>query len=116
METEENTEEVLGGAFVDSLKRSNKSIKDDRATAIGEDAEMAFKRCVEDLSMDVKRKKRERENMLDLSPTNAMSLMVANDFDEAKFVDEDIKLGVEIRLLEIKLDIAQERYNYLFKA
>ena len=30
------------------------------------------------------------------------------------FVEKDIKLGIEIRNLEIKLEIAKERYKYLF--
>ena len=52
--------------------------------------------------------------MLDMSPSNTQSLILATDFDEDAFVDKDIELGVEIRQLEIKLEIAQNRYNYLF--
>lgn len=108
-------EDQIKGAFVASLARNNKQIKTDRAVAISEDAEMAYKRSVEDLLMAIKRLKREREGMLDLSPTNAFSLMVANDFDSSKFVARDVELGIEIRNAEIKLDIMQKRYTYLFQ-
>jgi len=57
---------------------------------------------------------REQENMLDLSPTNALSLTLASDFDAKAYVGKDLDLGVRIRNLDIKLDIAKKRYAYLF--
>ncbi len=102
------------GAFVASLKRNNRQIKDDRAESIGEDAQMRYRRTVEDLAMSIKRMKRKRENMLDMSPDNALSLMVANNFDSEKFVEEDIKLGIDIRNAEIKFEIADAQYDRLF--
>lgn len=107
-------QEKLQGAFVDSLKRNNKQIREDRATAIGEDAQIIYKREVEDLEIQIKKVKRDREAMLDLSPTTATSLVLASDFNSKDFVEKDIKLGIEIRNLEIKLEIAKERYKYLF--
>lgn len=108
-------EQKAEGAFIESLKRSNKAIKDDRAEAIAEDAQMRYRRTVEDLDMKIKRMKRTRENMLDLSPDNALSLMVASNFDSEKFVEEDVKLGIDIRNAEIKLEIAQKQYKRLFE-
>jgi hypothetical protein len=102
------------GAFLDSLKRNNRKIRDDRAIAISEDVHLLFKRTVEDIEMKITRLKRERENMLDLSPDNAMSLVPAKEFDTDAFVRQDITLGIEIRNEEIKLEIAQRRYKYLF--
>jgi hypothetical protein len=106
--------QVTQGKFVDSLTRNNSKIKKDRAEAIGEDAQVVFKRVVEDLEIEIKKKRRDRENMLDLSPENAMSLMVASDFDAVLFVKKDLELGVAIRNLEIKLEIAGARYDELF--
>lgn len=116
MDTENGKNEVLEskGAFVDSLKRKNSKIREDRAIAIAEDAEMAYKRTVEDLELKIKKVRREREAMLDLSPSTADSLILAADFDGLKFVEKDIQLGVDIRNMEIKLEIAKSRYNYLF--
>ena len=47
------------GAFLASLKRNNTQIREDRATAIAEDAELLFKREVEDLAIQIKRLRRE---------------------------------------------------------
>ena len=115
MEEELKTEEITtAGAFIESLKRNNRQIRTDRAEAISEDAEIVYKREVEDLELSIKKMKREQENMLDLSPTNAQSLVLATDFDSKAYVSKDIELGVKIRNAEIKLEIAQKRYSYLF--
>lgn len=113
---EENVNQLdeMKGAFIESLKRNNKKIREDRAIAIAEDAGLLYKREVEDLSLQIKKLKRERENMLDLSPTTADSLVLASDFNSRDFVSKDIDLGVKIRNLEIKLEIAEKRYKELF--
>ena len=92
-ETFEGTE----GAFGISLFRNNKQIKRDRAIMIIESAEMLYKRTVEDIEHDIKQLKRDREAMLDLSPTDAHSLTMPSDFDAKKFVEKDIKFGGNIR-------------------
>jgi hypothetical protein len=102
------------GAFFGSLKRNNKQIRDDRAIAIAEDTQLVYKRKIEDLDLSIKKMKREQENMLDLSPTNAQSLILASDFDSAIYTEKDIDLGVKIRNAEITLEIAKKRYDYLF--
>lgn len=109
-------EEKIEGAFMESLVRNNKKIRDDRAAAIGEDTRTAYKRTVEDLERNIRKMKRARENMLDLSPTDADSLVLKKDFSEEDYVDKDIELGVKIWKEEQRLAIAQERYNYLFSA
>ena len=102
------------GAFFTSLKRNNKQIRDDRATAIAEDTQLVYKREIEDLDLSIKKMKREQENMLDLSPTNAQSLILASDFDSTIYTKKDVELGVRIRNAEITLEIARKRYEYLF--
>jgi hypothetical protein len=102
------------GAFIASLKRNNKQIRSDRALAISEDAQLLYKRAVEDLQVKIKRMQRDQENMLDLSPENAISLKLASDFDATAYVEKDVELGVKIRNAQIKLDIAEKRYAYLF--
>ena len=102
------------GAFISSLKRNNKQIREDRATAISEDTELIYKRKIEDLELSIKKMKREQENMLDLSPKDATSLILASDFDSNTYTQKDIDLGVKIRNAEITLEIASKRFNYLF--
>ena len=96
------------------LKRNNKQIRDDRALAISEDTQMIFKRKIEDLQTSIKRMKRELDSMLDLSPTNAQSLVLASDFNSNDFVEKYINLGVKIRNNEITLEIAEKQYKFLF--
>jgi hypothetical protein len=103
-----------GGAFLESLKRNNKQIREDRATAIGEAAEMIYKRRIEDMEVNIRRMKRDQENMLDLSPDHATSLKLASDFDANDYANKDIELGKKIRNETIALNIAKKRYNYLF--
>ena len=105
---------INSGAFIESLKRNNKQIRDDRATSIAEDAQILYKREVEDLELEIKKLRRERENMLDLSPTDAQSLVLASDFKSKEFVAKDIEIGIKIRNLEIKIEIARDRYKHLF--
>ncbi len=111
----EEVKEVVEGAFVSSLKRNNKQIRDDRAASISEDTQLTYKRAIEDLEMEIKKTKRDQEYMLDLSPTNTQSLVVApSDFKCAEYVAKDLELGVKIRNLEIKLEIAKKRFEFLF--
>jgi hypothetical protein len=105
---------VVQGAFIASLKRNNKQIREDRADAISDDAKRLYKRTIEDEEDRLKKLKREQENMLDLSGDNALSTKPAIDFDPKVYVDVDIALGIKIRECEIKLEIAQKRYAYLF--
>lgn len=107
-------EGIKTGAFIESLKRNNKQIREDRAQAIVEDTQILYKREIEDLEIEISRMKREQENMLDLSPDNATSLRLASDFDAKAYVSKDIELGVRIRNSEIRLEIARKRYDYLF--
>ncbi len=102
------------GKFIDSLKRNNSKIRADRATAISEDAEMLFKRTVEDIALQIKRVNRERESMLDMSPETGDSLKLAVDFNAEEFVKKDIELGVMLRNLNIKYEVASARYAELF--
>ena len=103
-----------GGKFAESLVRNNSQIRKDRATAIAEDTQLVFKRSVEDIEIKLKQMKRERESMLDLSPTTATSLVLASEFDSQAFVEKDIRLGIDIRNTEIKYEVALARYTELF--
>lgn len=115
MENEVSTAVFTGvGAFIESLKRNNKQIRDDRALTIMEDAQTLYKREIEDLTLAIKKMKREQENMLDLSPENAMSLKLASDFDAKAYVVKDQDLSLKIYNAEIALKLSMARYTYLF--
>ena len=107
-------EKLTNGAFETSLKRNNKQIRDDRAQSITRSTELAFKRNVEDIEMEIEQLDRDRESMLDLSPTTATSLTLASDFNAHDFLKKDMEMGIKRRELSIKLGIAKERLVYLF--
>lgn len=113
MKSEEEKLEVKG-AFVGSLKRTATDIKNDRAESIAEDAELSYRRCIEDMENNLRKLKKNRRNSLDLSPTDINSLVMGKDFDGEAFAETDIKAGFEVKKLEVKIQIAKERYEYLF--
>ena len=102
------------GAFFDTLKRNNKQIREDRAEAIAELAETMYKRKIEDLTMEKKRLLRDRESLMDLSATDKNTLVVASDFKPEAFIDRDIEIGLKVRELDIRLEVASKRYDILF--
>jgi len=102
------------GAFYESLVRNNGQIRRDRAAAIFEDARLQCRREVEDLELRLKKLRWERESMLDLSPTDADSLVLASDFNARMFVERDLNIAVQLRNLEIKTQLARARYEHLF--
>lgn len=107
-------EEVVKGLIYQSLARTNKEIRRDRGDAIAEDLEIVYKRNVEDLRLDLKRLKRDRENMYDFSPTTTHSLVLAKDVDSREILLKDQEISWKIRETEIKLEIAEKRYIDLF--
>jgi len=114
MTTETTKTDEMKGSFFSSLTRNNSKIRADRAASISEDAQLRFKRTIEDMVHEKKKLLRERDNMLDLSPTTATSLVLASDFSADDFVAKDLAIGIQLRELDIKLDIAGKRYEELF--
>lgn len=113
MDDEKETK-VNVGEFGLALKRNNKQIKEARADSIISKAQVMYKRTVEDLELELDEMNRELDDMLDMSPNNAMNLVVASDFNPKAFIDKDLELGVKIRNTEIKVEIAKNRYKVLF--
>ena len=114
-EAEDKTvETVVMGELAQSLVRNSKQIKQNRAEEIAEDAELSFGRKIEDLRRDKKTVQRKRRAMLDMSPDNTYSFIRVDSFDAGGFVDADLKLGLELRELEIRLDVAEGSYKRLF--
>ncbi len=104
------------GLFYQNLTRDFKKLKADRAESVTEDAEIAYKRHIEDYCRDLREISRRRENlMLELAPTTTYdATVVPADFDVNKFMAEDEKLGIRSRELTIKLEIMLDRYETLF--
>lgn len=105
---------TTSGSFAAMLKRNNKQILEDRAEGILETAEISYLRAIQDMEMQLKRLKRSVENNQDLSPTSADSLILEDNFDSKRFVEEDIQAGVDIKILAEKIAIARDRFKTLF--
>lgn len=99
--------------FIASLKRNNDQIREDRATTIGADSELIYRRTVEDIELKIKRLEREQEGLIDISPLDKNSLTYA-DFQPETFVQRDIELSLIIRNLNIQLEVTKKRFEYLF--
>ncbi len=102
------------GAFSGSLLRNSSKIKEDRALSIVRMAEKFFRRKVEDIQDRITNLKTERENNLDMSPTDINSLVLATDFKADKFYEDDRKITLAIREATVELEEMEKRYNYLF--
>ena len=113
MENEVSTTEIEG-YFGEMLGRVPGKIRADRAKNISEDAEMYYRREIEDLKTTLTKKLRQRENYLDMSPESVLSLKIAEEFNGKEFAATDIKLSVAIRNLSIELEVAKKRYARLF--
>ncbi|MBB6371263.1 hypothetical protein [Chryseobacterium shigense] len=106
-------ENELKPKFIESLQRNNDQIREDRAKTIGADSELIYRRRVEDIELKIKRLEREREGLIDISPLDRNSLTFA-DFQLEAFVQKDIELSLTIRNLNIQLEVAVKRFEYLF--
>lgn len=102
------------GLVYQSLQRNNAQIRKERGDAIAEDLEMTFKRGVEDLQVKLRRLSRDRDAMFDFSPTNTQSLVLVKELDAVDIQAKDMRLSIEIRNVEIELEIAKARYTNLF--
>lgn len=111
----ETIEEITGkgGALWASLSRNIKQIKEGRALSILEDAELAYKRKIEDMAQTLKRLNRNVEASLDMSPENVTTLKMM-DFNPETFIEDDAKAAYEIRNISIQLNECKKRYNALF--
>lgn len=109
-----NTEDLKQGKFGQNLMRGNKQLREDRGLVIVKDTEKMYRREIEDLQDKVDRLIIDRDNALDINPGNTQSIINPSEFDSKAFVDNDIRMGVEIRNTEIKLEITKSRYADLF--
>lgn len=106
-------EDDLKPRIIQSLQRNNDQIREDRARTIGADSELIYRRRVEDIDLKIKRLEREQEGLIDISPLDRNSLTFA-DFQPEAFVQKDIEYSLTLRNLNIQLEVAVKRFEYLF--
>lgn len=103
----------LKGVFGASISRSSKEIRRDRGLAIYEEAELLYKRRIEDVETVIKRLNREKTMMTDFAPGDKNSLNFA-DFDGNKFVARSEELVLQVREKRVLLNELKNEYNRLF--
>lgn len=103
------------GVIFRDLARNAKTIRNDRAEAILEDLEITFERKIKDLELKIKRLKRDRRSLSDMSPDNVTSIIRIDDFNAEDFYDSYRKKTLEIRnlLVEYRLMVAHKQYLLL---
>lgn len=102
------------GNFLQSLLRGPGAIKATKAMSIYEETKMKFQAKVDELRLDIRKKEREMEDRLDLSPDDALSLKFAANFDCESFVNEQINTCNLISKSKLRLKEAEARFEYLF--
>lgn len=102
------------GALQASLDRNSKQIRSDRAEQISQDTQLRFRRMIEDAILAIRNKERNRNSMLDLSPDSALSIISAKNYDPNAFVDDWVKLSLEIAKGEENLAVLKQQYKVLF--
>ncbi len=101
------------GKLLAKLLRENSQVNKDRAKTMHEDAQIAYRRRIEDLERGIEMMVRDSENLQDLS-NSPIGLRPASSFDAYAFVGEDMELGYGIVNAKIRLDVAKRRYKELF--
>jgi len=102
-----------GGTLWEGLSRNIKQIKEGRALSILEDAELAYKRKIENMENALRKLNRKVEDSLDMSPDSTTTLLM-KDFDADAFIEADAKAAYDIRNSTIQLNECKKRYNALF--
>lgn len=104
----------MNGKFGSMLKRNNKQLREDRGARIISATEKYYRRTIEDMEEKIANLKMDRENLLDINPSNTQTIINPSDFDSNAFVQKDIEIGKTIYNMEKVLEITRERYNDLF--
>lgn len=104
----------MSGKFQGMLLRNNKQLREDRGKIIVNGAEKNYRRAVEDLKEEIDTLTIDRDNLLDVNPGNTQTIINPSDFNIKDFVERDLEMGIKLANLEIKLGIAQKRYDELF--
>lgn len=104
----------LQGAFIASLRRNNKQIRDERAQEIYDTIEMLYRRKVEDVSLKVKRYKSQLTTNMDMSPETIGSLVPAESEKTINFVERDFEIIANLTSEELLLEKVHARYEFLF--
>ena len=103
------------GKFLETLTRTNSAIKRDRALSIAQATLINLKRRIEDIDIAIMNLTTKENALIDLSPTDANSLVHSKDFDPQVFVESILQIGLEKRNLTIQKEVLLAKFNELFE-
>lgn len=104
----------MNGKFQSILMRNNKQLREDRGLLISKNAEKSYRRRVEDLSDALEQLIVDRDQLLDVNPGNTQTIINPSDFNQDEFVSKHVEIGLKIREIQIKLEVAKKGYEDLF--
>jgi hypothetical protein len=108
-------EEKNEGRFLQNLTKSFGETKRTYAESLNEDFEIMYKRNIEDLCKKIRQCDRDREQqILSLLPTTAGTMKTHSEMNVEEFMKTDINIGLIKRNTIIELEIALERYQFMF--
>lgn len=108
-------EKLTSGILGPTLKQTYKQIKESRIEAMLEDAELKYRRDIEDVCAKVRQCDRDMEDaILDMLPTNAGQGINPSAFDAVKLKDTRVNTLIIRRENAIKLGILVNDYETLF--
>lgn len=104
------------GKFMSTVTGTFKQIREARAQGLVEDVELQYSRHIEDLIQEIRGYDRSADSLLlDLCPSNVTSLtVVPASFVPKTYMEQDLDLYLKRRNTLILLEIAVDRYEYLF--
>lgn len=102
--------------FMSTIARSNKELRQDRALIIAKATEKALRRKIEDFNDNLESLKLSLDNLLDINPSNTHTIINPSDFNPDAYIRTAEEIDLKIRDISIRRDLAQKRYDALFKS
>jgi hypothetical protein len=100
------------GLFLSKLTQSQGDTNAERVASIQELTHVTYKREVENLEMAIKDLEIKRDALIDFSSQG--DVVKVAEFNAAYFVEQDIKMSLELEKLAMVLEVVKKRYESLF--
>ena len=85
-----------------------------RTTLPGHEPKAIYRREIQELARLIQYLKKQQEDLAGMALTEAEASEIADAIDSGAYVSKEIEIGVKIRDLEKKLELAKKRYQFLF--
>lgn len=100
--------------FLESLRRSNEEVRDERSELINSNARLAYIRYIEHLKTELKRLAIEQEELFDFHSIDGNNIVLGTNFNADLLVASDMNIMAKRLNIQIGLDQAEKRFAELF--